>query len=114
MFVGTFTTRMFIKTFIIARGTRCSLTYGLPHLFVVRIGSRGHLRGAGNDLRRIVNVDSWRVEPRSCRPCSRICYARDRCYCLEHLVEPFVDSYILPLLLVYEIDEKLNSIFHCS
>src|SRR6266699_6527101 len=107
-------TRVLIRTSTIARGARCSLTYGLLHLFVVRIGSRGHLRGAGNDLRRLVNADLWRVEPRSCRPCSRICHARDCCYCLEHFVEPLVDSYVLPLLLIYEIGKRLNSVFYRS
>ncbi len=114
MFVGTFTTKVLIRTSIIAKGTRCFLTYSLPHLFVIRIGSRGHLKRTGNDLRQIVNADSWSVEPRSYRPCSKICYTRDRCYCFKHLVEPFVDSYVLPLLFVYEIGEKLNNIFHRS
>jgi len=71
-FVGTFTTRVFIKTSTIIRGVRCSLIYGLFYLFVVRISSRGYLKGAGNNLRRIVNINSWYIEPRSCRPCSKI------------------------------------------
>src|SRR6266699_7233965 len=109
-----FTTKVFIKISIIAKGTRCFLTYSLFHLFVVRIGFKGYLKGAGNDLRRIVNVDLWCVEPRLYRPCSKICYTRDRCYCFEHFVEPFVDSYVLPLLFVYKIGERLNGIFHRS
>ncbi len=105
---------MFIRISIIVKGVCCFLIYSLFHLFVVKIGSKGYLKGAGNDLRRIVNINSWYVEPRSYRPCSRIYYVRDRCYYLEHFVEPFVDLYILPLLLVYKIGEKLNGIFHRS
>src|SRR6266699_1912833 len=112
MFVGTFTTKVLIRTSIIAKGTRCFLTYSLPHLFVIRIGSRGHLKRTGNDLRQIVNADSWCVEPRSYRLCSKIYYTRDRCYCFEHLVEPFVDSYVLFFLFVYKISERLNNVFH--
>src|SRR6266699_5657927 len=105
---------MFIKTFIITKRARCSLIYSLFYLFVMRISFRGHLKGAENNLQRIVNIDSWYIELRSCRPCSKIYYARDRCYCLEHFVEPFVDSYILPLLFVYKIGERLNGVFHRS
>ncbi len=103
---------MFIRTSTIARGMCCSLIYSFLYLFVVRIGSRGHLRGAGNDLQQIVNIDSWRIEPRSCQPCSKICYIRDRCYCFEYFVELFVDSCVLLLLLVYKISERLSGIFH--
>ena len=108
-----FTTRVLIKTFTIAKGTRCSLTHSFFYLFVVRICFKGHLKGAGNNLRRIVNVDSWYVEPRSYRPCSRICYVQDRCYCFEYFVKPFVNSYVLFFLFVYEIDERLSGVFYC-
>ncbi len=106
--------RMFIRISTIARGTYCSLTYNFPHLFVVKISSKGHLKGTENDLQRIVNIDSWHIEPRSYRLCSKICYIWNRCYCFEHLVELFVNSYVLPLLFVYEINEKLNDIFYRS
>ena len=113
-FVGTFTTKVFIRTSTIARETCCSLIYGLLHLFVLKIGSKGHLKGTENDLRRIVNINSWYIEPRLYRPCSKIYYTRDRYYYPEHLVEPFVDSYVLSFLLVYKIGERLNDIFYRS
>ncbi len=106
--------RMFIRTSIITKGICCSLTYSFLHLFVVRISFKGYLKRTGNDLRRIVNADLWRVEPRSCRPCSRIYYIRDRCYCFEHFVELFVDSYVLFFLLIYKISERLNGVFYRS
>ncbi len=106
--------RMFIRTSIIAKGICCSLIYGFSYLFVVRIGSRGHLRGTENNLWRIVNVDSWYIELRSYRPCSKIYYVQDRCYCFEHFVELFVDSYVLFFLFVYKIGERLSGVFHCS
>src|SRR6266566_2851383 len=113
MFVGTFTMRMFIKTFTIVKRTYYSLIYSFFHLFVIKIDSRGYLKKMGNNLRRIVNTDSWHIEPRLCRPCSRICYTRDRCYYFKYFVEPFVNSYVLFLLLIYKIGERLNDIFHC-
>ncbi len=113
MFVGIFTTKVLIRTSTITKEAYYSLTYNLLHLFVIRISFRGHLRRAGNDLRRIVNINSWHIEPKSCQPCSRIYYTRDRCYCFEHVVEPLVDSYILSLLLVYKIGEKLSDVFYC-
>src|SRR6266566_8068581 len=98
----------------ITKGARCSLIYNLPYLFVLKIGSKGHLRGTENDLRRIVNINLWRIEPRSYRPYSKIYYTRDRYYCPKHFVEPFVDSYVLSFLLVYKIGERLNDIFYRS
>ncbi len=100
--------------FIIIKKIRCSLIYNLPYLFVIRINFKGHLKGIENDLRRIVNTNLWRVEPRLYRPCSKICHARDRYYCFKHFVELFVDSYVLPLLFVYKISERLSGVFHRS
>ncbi len=43
--------KVLIITSIIAKGVRCFLIHGLFYLFVLRIGSKGHLKGAENDLR---------------------------------------------------------------
>ena len=105
---------MFIKTSTITKETRCSLIYNFLHLFVVKIGFKGHLRRIKNNLQQIINTDLWHIEPRSYRLCSKIYHTRDRCYYLKHLVELFVDSYVLPLLLVYKIDKRLNDVFYRS
>ena len=105
---------MFIIMSIIIKGMYCSLIYNLFYLFVLKIGSKGYLKRMGNDLQRIVNINLQRVEPRLYRPCSKICYIRDRYYCPEYFVELFVDSYVLFLLFVYKINKKLNDIFHRS
>jgi len=106
--------KMFFQTSPVIKKTRCSLINGFIYLFVVRIDSKGYLKKAENDSRRIVNIDLWRVKPRSYRSYSKIYYTRDRCYYFKYFVEPFINSYVLFLLLIYKISEKLNGIFHYS